>query len=69
MQAQGPVRTGVEGDNDEGVSETKESEPNRITSTQPSVDVEEEPLGSLKTVIVTTIAHRSGRRPRVGGNP
>jgi hypothetical protein len=27
------------------------------------------PLGSLKIAIVTTIAHRYGRRPRVGGNP
>ncbi len=45
MQAQGPVQPDVEEDNYGGVSESKESEPNRILSTKPGLEEEEEPPG------------------------
>ncbi len=45
MQAQGPVQPDVEEDKDGGVSESKESESNRISSTQPGLEEEEEPPG------------------------
>ncbi len=47
VQAQGLVRPGEDGASDGGVTEAKESEPSRITSTQPSLEEDEEPPGPV----------------------